>query len=152
MRIFFDSSALIKYFIEEPGTEFVQEFILHFSESGNHPFIVSGVTYAEVMTTFRRALHDKRIHDTSFQSLIQAFEEFWNCLSYPQLSEALIKRSGELSLQATLTGADAFQLASALEANTELFICADEQLCKAAFQNHLTVWNPALGNFDESSS
>lgn len=148
MKIFFDSSALIKYFLEEEGTKAIQDFINVHSELNESQFITSAITYAEVMATFRRARHDKRLNENEYQDVEKCFEEVWQCFIYPYFSKSLIKCSGRLSLNHTLTGADAFQLASALELGTDVFICSDDKLYNAAIDNNLLVWNPVNGDFE----
>ena len=60
----------------------------------------------------------------------------------PAVTISLIDRSGELGLNHKIKGCDAFQLASAIEVNTDLFISTDNDLNTAASENGLDIWNP----------
>jgi predicted nucleic acid-binding protein len=51
MMIFMDTSAWVKYFIEEDGTEEIQKFILNESDTKTNVFSASAVTYAEMLAT-----------------------------------------------------------------------------------------------------
>ena len=55
MIIFIDTSAWIKFFIEEEGTQEIQDFILRESGIETNQFSASAVTYAEMHATLKRA-------------------------------------------------------------------------------------------------
>lgn len=142
MRIFFDSSALCKYFIEEEGTPEVQQLMTDASAKQGVFLSVSAVTYAEVMATLRRARHENRIPDSDFLSVVEDFRQRWKRLHVAGVSPATIERSGTLGLNHTLKGCDAFQLASALDIGADLLVSSDDDLNNAAVQTGMTVWNP----------
>jgi hypothetical protein len=50
-----------------------------------------------------------------------------------------------------LRGCDAFQLASALEVDADVFIGADDDLQNAAQDSGFITWNPVDGAFPEPS-
>ena len=142
MKIFFDSSALCKYFIVEEGTPEIQKFMADASGKQGIFLSVSAVTYAEIMATLRRARHENRIADSDFMGVVEDFRQQWRKLHVANVGPAVIERSGILGLNYTLKGCDAFQLASALVVGADLFVSSDDDLNNAADQTGMTVWNP----------
>jgi hypothetical protein len=59
----------------------------------------------------------------------------------PEITSHLIDKAGEIGLKHKIKGCDAFQLASALEAKTDIFISTDNDLNVAALEHRLFVWN-----------
>lgn len=49
-NIFFDTSALVKRYYDEPGTETVD----HLVESGETKIVVTAITAIEIVSAFRR--------------------------------------------------------------------------------------------------
>ncbi|MCP4345703.1 MAG: type II toxin-antitoxin system VapC family toxin [Desulfobacterales bacterium] len=151
MNIFFDSSVLCKYFIEEEGTPEVQQFVADASEKQGVFLSVSAVTYAEIMAALRRASHENRIEDSDFMGVVEDFRQQWRKLYVVSVSLALIEKSGELGLNYTLKGCDAFQLASALMIGADLFVSSDDDLNNVAVQMGMTVWNPLIDTVPQIS-
>ena len=144
MNIFIDSSALVKVFVNEPGTSIIQPFIIDAFANSDVLLMTSAVTNAEMMAAFAALRRGRNLSQRQFEETVTRFRERWQEFSIPEVTSSLIDRSGEIGLQHKLKGADAFQLASALEAETELFISTDNDLNAAATAQGLTVWNPML--------
>ena len=143
MRIFLDTSAWIKYFIEEKGTTEIQNFIFEKSNSSENTFATSAVTYAEFYATIKRALRGNRIDIKQYEQIKNEFEKQWKIIDIPIVNNELIENSGRLAEKYALKGCDAFQLASAIAVNAYLFINSDSELEIAARQCNLKVWNPS---------
>jgi predicted nucleic acid-binding protein len=142
MNIFIDSSALVKVFVKEPGTLVIQPFV---TEALANPAVIlttSAVTKAEMMAAFAALRRGRHLVQRKFEEAVAEFRERWQEFFVPEVTAALIDRSGEIGLNQKLKGADAFQLASALEVETDLFISTDNDLNTAAEDHGLTVWNP----------
>lgn len=152
MRIFLDTSAWIKFFIEEKGTPEIQKFIYDKSSSEDNIFSTSAVTYAEIYATITRALKAKRITKDQYNQIKNDFEEQWESVDIPLVNKALIEKSGRLAEQFALKGCDAFQLASALAMKANIFVNSDNELREAAKANNLVVWNPCDGEFSDDST
>ena len=56
MIYFIDTSAWIKFFIIEDGTQEIQDLILIESQSESNIFAASAVTYAEMHATYKHSL------------------------------------------------------------------------------------------------
>ncbi|MBC8186374.1 type II toxin-antitoxin system VapC family toxin [candidate division KSB1 bacterium] len=143
MIIFIDTSAWIKYFIEEDGTREIQEFMIVESSIETNQFSASAVTYAEVHATLKRALKGKRITQDQFDQAISVFRDQWENVDIPIVDNTLIVKSGKLANEYALKGCDAFQLASALIVHASIFINSDVELHEAAKKCGLQVWNTA---------
>lgn len=147
MIIFMDTSAWIKYFIEEDGTQEIQNFILNNSGYKANIFTASAVTYAEMIATFQRAFKGKRITEDQYKKVIFYFKNQWNNFDIPEVDNHLIENSGLVAQKYALKGCDAFQLASALSIPAELFISSDDDLQHAANKSGFMTWNPLNGEY-----
>ena len=151
MMIFMDTSAWVKYFIEEDGTEEIQKFILNESDAKTNVFSASAVTYAEMLATLRRSFGGRRVTEDEYNQAVIAFKEQWENIDIPEVNDALIEQSGALAQKYSLKGCDAFQLASALTIPADIFVNSDDDLYNAARDSGLTVWDPVDGEFSETS-
>lgn len=149
--IFMDTSAWVKYFIEEDGTEEIQKFILNESDTKTNVFSASAVTYAEMLATLRRSFAGKRVTEDEYNQAVIAFKEQWENINIPEVNNFLIEKSGVFAQKYTLKVCDAFQLASALTIRADIFVNSDNDLHNAARDSGLTAWNPVDGEFSETS-
>lgn len=152
MIIFLDTSAWIKFFIDEKGTSEIQEFIIDKSSSEENTFSTSAITYAEMYATLKRALNSDRITEEQCNQIKNEFEEQWENVDIPLVNTTLVKSSGKLAEKYALKGCDAFQLASALALNANIFVNSDNELSEAAKDNNLIVWDPSEGEFTSNST
>jgi uncharacterized protein len=152
MTIFLDTSAWVKFFLQEEGTTKIQDFLLTEWLSGTHVFTASPITYAETLSTLKRAHRGQRLGDEEFARAVSLFEEQWANTQVVAVDMELITRSGQLAKEYGLRGCDAFQLATALQAQTNLFIGADLELNDTAKICGLTVWNPTEELEEEAAS
>lgn len=142
MNVFIDSSALVKVFVNEPGTSVIQPYIIDAFANPDIFLITSAITKAEMMAAFAALRRGRNLSQPRFEEAVARFRERWQEFSVPEVTVNMIDRSGEIGLQNKLKGADVFQLASALEVELDMFISADNDLNAAAAAYSLTVWNP----------
>lgn len=147
MLVFIDTSAWVKFFIYEQGTDHIQHFMIDHSRSEENVFAASAVTCAEMTATFRRAWKGQRIIADEYQKILKEFREQWTYFITAHVDGSLITLSGNLAENYALKGCDAFQLASALTLHADIFVSCDEELNDAAGKCKLRVWNPADGEF-----
>jgi len=152
MIIFLDTSAWIKFFIDEKGTSEIQKFIFDKSNSEENIFSTSAVTYAEIYATLKRALNGERITEEQYNQIKDEFEEQWENVDIPLVNTVLIKNSGKLAEKYALKGCDAFQLASAIAIKANIFVNSDNELTEAAKDSNLIVWDPSEGEFITNST
>lgn len=81
MIIFLDTSAWVKFFLQEEGTAAIQQFLLTQWLSGTNVFTVSPITYAEMLSTLRRAHRRQRLSSEGFEEAVTLSEEQWG--QYP---------------------------------------------------------------------
>ena len=141
MILFLDTSALVKLYIAEPGSERMQAAAADAERAATSPS-----SYAEIHATFARRGREGLLQGDELDQLRQQFGEDWEeLLRVPSLDEVLTLVPG-LCARYPLRGADALQLASALFLRREglevTFACADHHLVEAAAGEGLAVLNP----------
>ncbi|WP_069472497.1 type II toxin-antitoxin system VapC family toxin [Candidatus Marithrix sp. Canyon 246] len=143
MIIYFDSSALIKSLIEEPGSVSIRNFLLEVAQLEKTViFVTSAVTKAEILAALSAIRRGRHLSQKKFEKAVADFKIRWKAFFIPEVTSFLIDNSGEIGLNHKIKGCDAFQLASALEVETDIFISTDNDLNVAASENGLFVWNP----------
>jgi predicted nucleic acid-binding protein len=139
--IYFDASALIKSLIEEPGSVSINKFMVEISaHEGTVIFATSAVTKAEIMAALSAIRRGRHLTQKRFENAVADFKIRWKAI--PEVTSLLIDKAGEIGLKHKIKGCDAFQLASALEVETDIFISTDNDLNVAALEHGLFVWNP----------
>ena len=133
---FFDTSALVKHYIEEIGSDWVTGLV---TQPGARNYIAS-VTGVEMTAALaRRGLT---------QSLTRFETDFVNDYRRLALPESTLDLARQLARQHRLRGYDAIQLASAITLAEALgkaqveFICADAELLVAARKSKLRTGDP----------
>ncbi len=141
MILFVDTSALIKRYILEDGTNEFQDLFLKAER-----VIVSVITIAEIYSTFSRLLREGEITQKETEKLVEHFHEDWKSLGILNCDQIVESKIKEVGITSSLRGADLIQLASALVCKDELpnisFIVADTRLANAGNDFGLTVINP----------
>lgn len=146
---FFDSSALVKRYVEETGTDWVIDITNPERVNGIY---IARITGAEVVSAITRR---GRSGDVSQVDMTRAIEDFRNDFAHQyrvlEITPALIGRAMSLTEIHALRGYDAVQLAAALEANDRCLvlaipaltlISADRALNTAATAEGLAVGDP----------
>lgn len=140
MILFADTSALIKLYIEEDGSEAMAE------RARRSRIALSVLAYAEVYSTFARRLREALLTEEEHDDLADRFERDWQSVIAVAVRPPLIGRVPRLVREHPLRGADAVHLASALalrEAGVDVtFAVADGRLVDAAGLEGLEVFNP----------
>ena len=142
MMIYVDSSALVKMFVDEPGSAEIKQFMSVSISKEGVTFVTSAVTKAEIMAALAAIRRGRHLTQRKFEKAVADFREQWKVFSVPEVTTSTIDRAGEIGLNHKIKGGDAFQLASALEVEAELFISTDNDLNAAASEYGLSVWNP----------
>jgi predicted nucleic acid-binding protein len=141
--IYFDASALVKSLIEEPGSVSIRNFLLEIAQLEETViFVTSAVTKAEIMAALSAIRRGRHLSQKKFEKAVADFKIRWKAFFIPEVTSCLIDKAGEIGLNHKIKGCDAFQLASALEVETDIFISTDNDLNVAASENGLFVWNP----------
>jgi uncharacterized protein len=146
---FCDSSAVVKRYVNEAGSNFIDN-IVHL-KSGNI-ILLARITRVEVAAAIARRLKNGSITPDDAQNALAMFQhDLTNNYFTIEITPILLSLSMSLATVYALRGYDAVQLAAALEANVEriahglpalTFVSADTELNTAAYVEGLKVENP----------
>ncbi len=150
---YFDSSALVKYYIIESGTIWVQNLIDgQLDERWANTISTSALTWVEVISAFAKRHRMGDISTHLYKALTARFlQEARFRYGRLRVNDAVIDAAVELIQRHPLRAYDAVQLATALILNSTLiadkllpltFVSADNVLCEAARAEGLPAENP----------
>jgi predicted nucleic acid-binding protein len=139
MIAYFDSSAIVKLYVAEAGSELVRDIVDAAEVAGT-----SVISRAEVSAAFAKAVRVRLLTRASAANALQSFSSDWNDFMRIPLTEALVARAASLAWQFHLRGYDSVQLASALVLSEMLghavsMITFDDALRAAAKKSGLAV-------------
>jgi predicted nucleic acid-binding protein len=139
MILYADMSALIKLYVAEEGTDFVQDAVSRASVVA-----ASRVAYVEARAALARAWRESRIGKQDLRHAVSGLNEDWERFLVLEVTSDLARRAGDLAEEHALRAYDALQLASALilrgTVGAEVsFLSFDEDLPHAAQSAGLTV-------------
>lgn len=134
MRIFLDSSALAKRYVEEPGTEQVLRLCQRADE-----VILSSLCVPEIISGFNRLRREKKLSPARYRSLKHDLAADVEEATIIDLTPLVIDRTIACLERVPLRALDAVHLASAIESMCDLFLTADRKQEQAAVQCGLTV-------------
>jgi hypothetical protein len=147
----FDSSALIKRYIPETGTAWVQAIAA--PRSGN-TVVMAQITQAEVVSGAMRRVRNGEISSRTAHTLrLRVDRHVSREYVVIHLGEHVLEQAQDLLETHILRAYDSVQSASALQANQHviaaglpplIFVSADNQLLTAATAEGFTVDNPNL--------
>lgn len=142
---FVDTSALVKRYISEPGTQALSQRC--FAPDDVEVF-VSSLTYAEGYATFARLFRDGRLTTLEHESLIASFERDWASFVVVEYAPPVRRLIPDLAATHSLRGADLIQLATGAYLHThralDLFVACDVRLANAAVALGLPLFNPEI--------
>lgn len=141
MMLFVDTSALVKLYLVEPGSDEMVALAL------GAKLAASALTYAEVHATLARMLRTGAISEDEHSELVDAFEVDWAETNRVPLDAETLALIPSLCVRHPLRASDAVQLASAIslrEAGFNVsFVCSDERLKGAGEAEGFAVSDPA---------
>ena len=145
--VYLDTSALIKLYVEEEGTERVVAITDDFD---GVQVIILDVTPLEARSAVRRRQREGDISGADADRILDRIEDDTSSSFLVQPStSAVIEGAARLIDRHPLRAYDAIQLAGCLVIRDIVpgpltFVCADVRLCGAAELEGLTVLNPTL--------
>ena len=134
---YFDTSALIKRFVEEPGSKRVGAVL------DGEPFLAtSKVAYAEVHAGLARKLREKALSTAAYRRTSRVFDTDWRAYVRVDLADPLLLIVRDLVQRHPLRGFDAIHLASAMHLQEQLgeeiqVVASDDRLLMAAGEEGL---------------
>lgn len=144
MRIYFDTSALVKAFINEPGSDEVKMFISQVFPKNDIVFSTAVITKAEVGTALSAMRRNRELSVPKYQKAIEDFQLRWYSFDLVEAKPLVIETAFEIGITHKIKGCDAFHVASAVVDEADLVVSTDKDLNEAATANGLQVWNPML--------
>lgn len=134
MKVFIDSSALVKRYIEEPGSDRVGELIGKAKEVA-----VCIVCVTEVLSACNRLVREKKINSEQYEWIKKEFLlDMGECIMIDITNEVII-RSIQCLEKGALRSLDALHVASAIEYKCGLFVTADQRQMNIAGAMKLKV-------------
>lgn len=134
MRVFFDSSAFVKRYVRETGTDDVLSWCDQASE-----LCLSGIALPEIISAFCRLQRERLISPLQYLHLKTMLMADITDAAISDLTPEVMRHT-ILSLENNvLRGMDAIHIGSALELGAEIFVSADSRQCAAASQAGLQV-------------
>jgi predicted nucleic acid-binding protein len=147
--VFTDSSAVIKRYVRETGSQWVKN--LFAAVPANQVFVVA-ITQVEVVSAItRRGRGDVRSQRLAASACALFLTDYAADFEIIEVSQALLEKAVQLALSYGLRGYDAVQLAAGVELNrlhtasglTPIpFFSADKELNAAAFAEGLVIDDP----------
>ena len=134
MRVFFDSSAFVKRYVREEGTDVVLSWCDQATE-----LCLSGIALPEIVSAFCRLLREDLVSPVQYRHLKTMLMADISDAAICDLTPEVIRHSIISLEKNALRGMDAIHLGSALALNVDLFVSADARQCDAATQAGLRV-------------
>jgi uncharacterized protein len=143
---FLDTSAVIKRYVAETGTAWVQALTL---PAGPHSHFLARVTWVEMISAVTRRERGGHLSLADAITALTDFQQDFGRQYIPvEISAGLIVHAGLLAETHALRAYDAVQLAAALEVRSKIpaliLVSADAALNAAAIAEGLPVDDPNL--------
>ena len=144
MQIFIDTSALVKLFHEENGTDSITRLI----ENNKGDLFISELTILEFTSALQRLLRAGYIEKDNLQIAMSAFKDELILFNIRSLNKTVIKGAEQLLIKhghdVGLRTLDSIQLSSYSSLNLDegLFVASDSNLLSAANAIGIKTYNP----------
>ena len=144
--LYLDTSALLKLFIREPGTQIIVGLV---SDLENR-LAISSLAPVEFRSAIRRRVHSGDLANYIAQGLLDHFDlKLAEIFLQQPVTDAVINQAIALVDHYNLRTLDSLQLASckALQASVSsapIFVCSDHNLIEAAAAEKLSCVNPLV--------
>ena len=140
MICYFDTSALVKLYVDEEGSELVADYMQKCT------FIAtSKVAYAEARAAFARAGREGILDTQAYRDVVANFNEDWKFYFALEVSDSILQRVNTLVDKYPLRGFDALHLASSiilsrrLDGEKLLVACWDARLWDCYMQEGFSL-------------
>lgn len=142
MRLYLDTSALVKLYVDEEGSSIVRSAV---DRAGL--IATSAIAYVEARSAFSRLHHEGELSGGDYRKVIRDLDADWARYLVVEVVDPLIREAARLVEAHQLRAYDAVHLASALAVHARLeepilFACWDLGLEKAARRRGLEPLRP----------
>ena len=144
MIVYMDTSALVKHYVLEPGSNRVLKFW-----NQADAIAISVVGYAEVLATFQRKYREQSLSDDELEALISEFKDDWSMFNRVDVKMILFPIIDRLLKDYRLRGFDVIHLSSCIKLHESIndevvFLCADHRLLEAAEREKITTVDASI--------
>jgi len=143
---FFDTSALVKLYVQEPGTDRLLRLA---GDRPEHRIAVLAISVVEIRSALRRRERAGDIDAEVAKAILETVQSHMETRFVRQaVNDSVIDAALEMLDRYALRAYDAVQLAgclvlSAIAADLYTFVCSDRRLLEAARSEQLPVLDPA---------
>lgn len=128
MRLYLDTSALVKLYVEEQGSGLVREIVQQ-----SETVATSAIAYVEARAAFARRRRERHLPSGDYRRVIQEFNTDWGHYILLEVTDSLIRRAAESAESYALRAYDAIHVASAATLKERL----SEQVLFASWDSNL---------------
>jgi predicted nucleic acid-binding protein len=148
-RMFLDSSAVVKYYVQEPGSSVVERLFLNTPADQVYVAVVTG---AEVVAALKRTERTGVLTSEQADAAIERFSAMWQTqLMIVEVDTTIVEVAMQLARRHDVRGYDAVQLACAVDlarsateaGDTVVLWSSDLELLAAARAEGIQTFNPA---------
>jgi predicted nucleic acid-binding protein len=134
MRAFFDTSAFVKRYIEEPGSDRVMEIC----REAEH-LVLSLICLPEMISTFNRLVREGKLSGDQYQHIKDLILDDFEDIEVCDITTEVIKQTIGCLEKNLLRAMDALHLGCALMVRPDLFVSCDRRQIEAAIQEGLVA-------------
>lgn len=139
MKLYLDTSALVKFYVEEVGSATIREAIAR-----AETVATTAIAYVEACAAFARRRREGRLSRGDYRRVIQDLQSDWENYLLLEVTHELIRRAADLAAIHPLRAYDAMHLASAKVLQERLqgpifFACWDSNLSAGAKREGLSL-------------
>jgi predicted nucleic acid-binding protein len=132
MILYLDTSALVKIYVDEPGSNIVRSVVAQAKMVASHQ-----IAYVEAQATFARLHREQMFTTEELEIITSEFEEDWLKYFQVPVSQSLLQRATELARTFALRAYDSVHLAAVEMLVNQtgqpiMFACFDQRLNQAA--------------------
>ena len=144
MISYLDTSAIVKFYISEAGSQKVRQ-VFDLSDV----LATCCITYVETISTFTRINNEKKLNDSDYENIVLNFKKDWEDLFVLKIDNTIIKTAGQFIESYQIKGYDSIHLASAVILGKRInqiinFCCWDNKLNEAALKENLSIFGNDL--------
>ena len=147
--VYFDSSALVKRYVREPGSEYLLDLL---TNPRGTLFVISRLVPLEIASAVTRRSRAGDLAPEQASALLDAMrEDIASRFRIYEVSQRVWSRAEALISTHALRAADSIHLATTLIHAASIservtFACADQPLLAAAGNEGLLLWDPNIGD------
>ncbi len=134
MKVFFDSSALAKRYIDEKGSDKVEEICRK-----TVTLTVSIICLSEIISALNRLRREKILNKNQYKKIKSALIKDLETADLYNISSRVVQLSIYLLERYTLRAMDSFHIGCAIVAEVDLFVSSDQRQLAAAKKARLKI-------------